>query len=109
MLALDGVFTRFDALIGPFATGPMLVASNFTGHPCLHLRAGFRELATRGGASLGSGKLATGEPEAHGPLFRVPQGISLWGRLFDEARLVRLGIALERALGVAAERPRFAR
>jgi hypothetical protein len=25
-------------------TGPMLVASNFTGHPCLHLRAGFEDL-----------------------------------------------------------------
>ncbi len=109
MLALDGLFTSFDALIGPFATGPMLVASNFTGHPCLHLRAGFRELATRGGVSLGSGTLTTGDPAESGSRFRVPQGISLWGRLFDEARLVSLGIALERALGVAAERPTFAR
>ena len=82
----------------------MLVASNFTGHPCLHLRAGFLELATRSPASLGSGRLTTGEPTT-GSLFRVPQGISLWGRLFDEGRLVALGIALERALGVAAERP----
>ena len=108
MLALDRLFERFDVLIGPFATGPMLVASNFTGHPCLHLRAGFLELATRSPASLGSGRLTTGEPTT-GPLFRVPQGISLWGRLFDEGRLVALGIALERALGVAAERPTFAR
>jgi len=109
MLALDGLFAQFDALIGPFATGHMLVASNFTGHPCLHLRAGFLDLATRGGASLGSGKLTTGEPTETGPRFRVPQGISLWGRLFDEARLVTLGIALEGALGVGAERPTFAR
>ena len=108
MLALDRLFERFDVLIGPFATGPMLVASNFTGHPCLHLRAGFLELATRSPASLGSGRLTTGEPTT-GSLFRVPQGISLWGRLFDEGRLVALGIALERALGVAAERPTFAR
>ena len=109
MLALDGLFSRFDILIGPYATGPMLVASNFTGHPCLHLRAGFLDLETRSGASLGSGKLTTGEPVATGPRFRVPQGISLWGRLFDEARLVTLGIAFEHALGVAAERPTFAR
>ena len=108
MLALDGLFEKFDILIGPFATGPMLVASNFTGHPCLHLRAGFLELATRGRASMGSGTLTTGEPNDTGPRFRVPQGISLWSRLFDEARLVTLGIALERALGVAAERPTFA-
>lgn len=109
MQALDGLFADVDALIGPFATGPMLVASNFTGHPCLHLRAGFRDLATRGGVSLGSGKLTTGEPAAEGRLFRVPQGISLWGRLFDEGRLISLGIALERALGVVDERPTFAR
>jgi len=109
MLALDGLFAQADALIGPFATGPMLIASNFTGHPCLHLRAGFLDLATRGGVSLGSGKLTTGEPAEAGRRFRVPQGISLWGRLFDEGRLLSLGIALERALGVAGERPAFAR
>ncbi len=85
MLALDGLFQRVDALIGPFMTGPMLVASNFTGHPCLHLRAGFLECGSRGLASLGSGKLTTGEP-GRWPRFRVPQGISLWGRLFDEGR-----------------------
>ncbi len=109
MLALDRLFTQVDALIGPFATGPMLIASNFTGHPCLHLRAGFLDLATRGGISLDSGKLTTGEPAETGRRFRVPQGISLWGRLFDEGRLLSLGIALERALGVAGERPTFAR
>ncbi len=65
-------------------TRPMLVASNFTGHPCLHLRAGFIESGTRGLASLGSGKLTTGEADEAGQMFRVPQGISLWGRLFQE-------------------------
>ncbi|HWY83234.1 MAG TPA: amidase [Roseiarcus sp.] len=48
MLALDELFGKVDAVIGPFMTGPMLIASNFTGHPCLHLRAGFLEVATRG-------------------------------------------------------------
>ena len=108
MLALDGLFGEVDALIGPYATGPMLVASNFTGHPCLHLRAGFLDLSTRSQASLGSGRLVTGEPGGDGRTFRVPQGISLWGRLYDEGRLLNLGLALERALGVAAERPTFA-
>ncbi len=108
MLALDAMFAQVDVLIGPFATGPMLVASNFTGHPCLHLRAGFLELATRGAASLGSGTLTTGDPAQAGRRFRVPQGISLWGRLFDEGRLLTLGLALERELGVAGERPTLA-
>jgi len=105
MLALDELFTKVDALIGPFMTGPMLIASNFTGHPCLHLRAGFLDLATRGAASLGSGKLTTGEPEEAGRTFKVPQGISLWGRLFEEGPTLNLGMALERQLGVAEVRP----
>lgn len=107
MGALDGVFQQVDALIGPFMTGPMLIASNYTGHPCLHLRAGFLDLGTRSPASLGSGKLTTGEADAAGRTFRVPQGISLWGRLFDEGPILNLGMALEAALGVTAERPTF--
>jgi Asp-tRNA(Asn)/Glu-tRNA(Gln) amidotransferase A subunit family amidase len=105
MLALDELFSKVDALIGPFMTGPMLIASNFTGHPCLHLRAGFLDLATRGAASLGAGKLTTGEPDAAGRTFKVPQGISLWSRLFEEDVILNLGLALERELGVAAARP----
>jgi hypothetical protein len=81
------------------------VASNFTGHPCLHLRAGFLDVATRSAASLGAGKLTTGEPEPAGRTFKVPQGISLWGRLFEEGPILNLGIALERELGVAGARP----
>jgi Asp-tRNA(Asn)/Glu-tRNA(Gln) amidotransferase A subunit family amidase len=100
MQALDGLFREVDALIGPFNTGPMLVASNFTGHPCLHLRAGFLRLATR------PDPWATpSPPRDDAPLFEVPQGISLWGRLFDEGRLCNLGMALEAALGVADRRP----
>lgn len=104
MQALDGLFGEVDALIGPFMTGPMLVASNFTGHPCLHLRAGFEEIATRGAASLGAGRLTTGAATG-GETFTVPQGISLWGRLFDEGPILTLGMAFEAALGVADRRP----
>ena len=109
MQALDTMFHQVDVLVGPFMTGPMLIASNYTGHPCLHLRAGFEDLGTRSPASLGSGTLTTGEADATGKTFRVPQGFSLWGRLFDEGTILTLGLALERALGVAAERPTFAR
>jgi Asp-tRNA(Asn)/Glu-tRNA(Gln) amidotransferase A subunit family amidase len=105
MLALDSLFSQVDALIGPFMTGPMLIASNFTGHPCLHLRAGCLDVGTRSDASLGEGKLTTGKPDAAGPTFRVPQGISLWGRLFEEGPILNLGMALERELGVGALRP----
>jgi len=104
MQALDGIFGQVDVLIGPFMTGPMLIASNFTGHPCLHLRAGFEDLGTRSPASLASGKLTTGEA-AGGKTYTVPHGISLWGRLYDEGPILRLGMALEAALDVAGKRP----
>ena len=108
MEALDGTFREVDAMIGPFMTGPMLVASNFTGHPCLHLRAGFLDSPTRSDPSLAGGKLDIGAAGEDARSHEVPQGISLWGPLFDEGRLLNLGMALEAELGVAARRPNLA-
>jgi hypothetical protein len=39
------------------------------------------------------------------PPRRVPHGITLVGRLFEEGVLGRVGLALERAFGVVAEKP----
>ncbi len=39
------------------------------------------------------------------PPRRVPHGITLIGRLFDEGTLARAGLALELASGVVAEAP----
>ena len=109
MKALDKLFKEVDILIGPFDTGPMLVASNFTGHPCLHLRAGFECLATRGTASFGS--ITSGitnlksEEVVKENKFKVPNGISLWGGLFQEEKILNFGMALENALDVYKERP----
>ena len=91
--------------LGLFPAKPMLVASDFTGHRCLHLRAGFLDSATRPCSSLGN---RAPRPAADGPRFTVPQGISLWGRLFDEGPMLSLGLALEDALGVAGRRPPMA-
>jgi len=107
MKALDDMFTEVDVLIGPFMTGPMLVASNFTGHPCLHLRAGLFETPTREPGGFGAGRIHMPGAKDEGPVFRVPQGVSLWGRLFDEGTLLNLGLALEAALNCSAERPEF--
>jgi Asp-tRNA(Asn)/Glu-tRNA(Gln) amidotransferase A subunit family amidase len=108
MVALDGVFSKVDAMIGPFQTGPMLVATNCTGHPCVHLRAGFQELRTREMATFGLGKLSGAPEGSTGKTYTVPQGISLWGRLFEEGPILSLGMALERELGVVDRRPTFA-
>ncbi len=109
MQALDDLFREVDVLIGPFVTGPMLVASNFTGHPCLHLRAGFLRTGIRSDPSLAYGRLDIGAAIQRDQRFEVPHGISLWGRLFDEGRLCNFGTALESVLGVATRRPTFAR
>jgi hypothetical protein len=53
------------------------------------------------------GQLTVGEADASGRTFRGFQGTSLWRRLFEEGPILNLGVALERELGVAAERPGF--
>ncbi|CAB1058121.1 Glutamyl-tRNA(Gln) amidotransferase subunit A-like protein [Olavius sp. associated proteobacterium Delta 1] len=109
MQVMDDVFKDVDIMIGPFAIDTMMVITNFTGHPCLLLRAGFVQSKSRGAASLGDGKLTTGDeiPEDEN-IYEVPQGISLWGRLFDEGLICSLGMALEAELDVCSRRPPIA-
>lgn len=90
---IDGV----DAVLSP-CFSPLLVATNFTGHPCLVLRAGFHE---RRPFALET----YGEEVEGAALFRAPHATTLCGRLFDEGTLCELGMALERELGVSSERP----
>jgi Asp-tRNA(Asn)/Glu-tRNA(Gln) amidotransferase A subunit family amidase len=96
------LFSHVDLLVVPSLRDEMLTISNFTGHPSLTLRAGFVEVsqARSDWAPDPAHPLPTFSPPR-----RVPHGITLIGRLFDEGTLVRAGIALERAFGVANERP----
>jgi Asp-tRNA(Asn)/Glu-tRNA(Gln) amidotransferase A subunit family amidase len=96
------VFASVDLLLVPSLRGEMLTISNFTGHPSLTLRAGFVEVSTARSdwAPDPSRPLPTFSPPR-----RVPHGITLIGRLFDEGTLGRAGLALERVLAVANERP----
>ena len=100
MRETDRWFQSVDAIIGGPNVGPMGIITNFTGHPCLALRSGFREIATRTSRGLGMPVVADA-----GPLHRVPHSVWLWGRLFDESTILALGQALEQELGVASERP----
>ena len=97
MVALDGFFAGFDALIGPAFAGDSLVATNATGHPCLVMKAGFLELPTR--------RIDDKPVNAQGEKHRVPRAICLWSALFREDVLMTLGRALESALGVADQNP----
>ena len=50
------------------------------------------------------------DPEHPLPTFsqarRVPHGVTLIGKLFDEGTLTRAGLALEKSFGVVEERPK---
>jgi Asp-tRNA(Asn)/Glu-tRNA(Gln) amidotransferase A subunit family amidase len=91
-----------DLLLVPSLRDEQLVITNATGHPSLTLRAGFVEVtkARTDWAPDPSRPLPTFNPPR-----RVPHGVTLIGRLFDEGTLCRAGIALERAFGVSGERP----
>ena len=91
-----------DLLIVPSLRDEMLTITNFTGHPSLTLRAGFVEV---------SEARSDWAPDPSRPLpkfsppRRVPHGVTLIGRLFDEGTLATAGLALERAFNVSTERP----
>jgi len=97
------VFSQVDLLLVPSLRDEMLDISNFTGHPSLTLRAGFVEV---------SKARSDWAPDPANPLprfsppRRVPHGVTLIGRLFDEGTMVRAGLALEQSFGVMAERPK---
>jgi Asp-tRNA(Asn)/Glu-tRNA(Gln) amidotransferase A subunit family amidase len=96
------IFSEVDLLLVPSLRDEMLVIGNFTGHPSLTLRAGFVEV------SEARSDWAP-DPEHPLPKFypprRVPHGVTLIGRLFDEGTVAQAGMALEKAFGVAGERP----
>ena len=104
MQEMDEAFSRVDLMIGPSQVGPMLVITNFTGHPCLCLPAGFRLSPTRARLSLARGRLEL-ENAAPGPQSEVPHTVCLWGKLFDEGPMIAVGQALERDLGGTGRRP----
>jgi Asp-tRNA(Asn)/Glu-tRNA(Gln) amidotransferase A subunit family amidase len=96
------IFSEVDLLLVPSLRNEMLEISNFSGHPSLTMRAGFVEV------SQARSDWAP-DPEHPLPTFpsprRVPHGITLIGRLFDEGTIARAGLALERALNVVGVRP----
>ncbi len=99
---MDRIFAQVDLLLVPSLRDEMLTIANFTGHPSLTLRAGFLRVsqARSDWAPDPAHPLPTFSPPR-----RVPHGVTLLGRLFEEGTLGRAGLALERAFGVASERP----
>ena len=96
------IFSQVDVVLVPSLRDEMLTIGNFTGHPTLTLRAGFVQVAEA---------RSDWAPDPSRPLpkfsppRRVPHGITLIGRLFEEGTIAQLGLALEKSLAVASEYP----
>ncbi len=91
-----------DLLLVPSLRDEMLTIGNFTGLPSLTLRTGFVEVAAA--RSDWAPDAARPLPKFQPPR-RVPHGVTLVGRWFDEGTIARVGLALERSFAVAEERP----
>ena len=96
------IMGEVDLLIVPSLRDEMLTISNNTGHPSLTLRTGFVEVAEA--RSDWAPDPAKPLPKFNPPR-RVPHGVTLIGRLFDEGTIARVGLALEKQAKVAGERP----
>jgi Asp-tRNA(Asn)/Glu-tRNA(Gln) amidotransferase A subunit family amidase len=101
-LEMQRVFRDVDLLIVPSLRDEQLTITNFTGHPSLTLRAGFVEVSEA--RSDWAPDPANPLPKFNPPR-RVPHGITILGRLFDDGLVGQVGLALERELGVVGERP----
>lgn len=94
---LGAVLDSVDAVLSPTFAGSLLLATNFTGHPSLTLRAGFEDRALE--------KFNDQSEAPAAPTFRAPRAVTLYGRLFDDGALCEIGRAIEQALGVGQQRP----
>ena len=96
------VMDKVDLLLVPSLRDEFLVITNFTGHPSLTLRAGFVEVNEARSDWAPDPKNPV--PKFASPK-RVPHGVSLVGKLFDEGTIVSAGMAMEKAFDVSGQRP----
>jgi Asp-tRNA(Asn)/Glu-tRNA(Gln) amidotransferase A subunit family amidase len=101
-LEMARIFSEVDVLLVPSLRDEMLTIGNFTGHPSLTLRTGFVEVTKA--RSDWAPDPANPLPEFSTPR-RVPHGVTLLGRLFDEGTIARVGMALETEFGAWSEKP----
>jgi Asp-tRNA(Asn)/Glu-tRNA(Gln) amidotransferase A subunit family amidase len=102
-LEMARIFSGVDLLLVPSLRDEMLTITNFTGHPSLTLRAGFVEVS--------EARSDWAPDPAHplpkfSPARRVPHGVTLIGKLFEEGTLAQAGLALEKSFAVSKERPK---
>ena len=96
------IMAQVDLLLVPSLRDEMLTLTNFTGHPSLTLRAGFVEVSE---ARSDWAPDPTKPLPKFNPPRRVPHGVTLIGRLFDEGTIARVGLNLERSFNVSPQTP----
>src|SRR5262245_56945248 len=97
MVDFHELFSRVDFLFGPtYGSFDVIVATNFTGHPGITLRAGLDQSAARPGGWA---------PGPTGPVRPITQNVAFHGRLYEEGPLVAIARALEAKLAVSHHRP----
>src|SRR4029453_7496885 len=101
-LEMARIFREVDVLLVPSLRDEQLTITNFTGHPSLTLRAGFVNVSEA--RSDWAPDPANPLPKFNPPR-RVPHGVTLIGRLFEDGIVGQVGGALERASGGADQRP----
>lgn len=97
MIKTHEMFEDVDVIVGPNYAENMLLITNYTGHPQIALRAGFNNLKTR--PAFGA------VVDENGPVHRVPQAFSVFGKLFGEGIAIYVASLIEKALGAADVRP----
>ncbi|HEX5354437.1 MAG TPA: amidase, partial [Rhodanobacteraceae bacterium] len=96
------LMSSVDLLLVPSLRNEMLIIGNNTGQPSLTLRTGFVHISE----ARSDWAPDPARPLPHfNPPRRVPYGVTLIGRLFEEGTIARVGLAMERKLKVAHERP----
>jgi len=80
MKRIATMYDNVDAVIAPRRHGAMHALTNMTGQPAITIRQGFADDNT-------------------------PFAVTLWGGLYDDAGLLRLGAGLEQRLGLWKRRP----
>jgi Asp-tRNA(Asn)/Glu-tRNA(Gln) amidotransferase A subunit family amidase len=102
-LEIARIFKEVDVLLVPSLRDEQLVIFNFTGHPSLTSRAGFVEV----GEARSDWAPDPARPlPKFTPKRRVPHGVTVVGRLFEDGLVGRVGMAMEKEFGVSGERPR---
>ncbi|MFZ0312752.1 MAG: amidase [Candidatus Korobacteraceae bacterium] len=101
-LEMARIFSQVDLLLVPSLRDEMLTITNNTGQPSLTLRAGFVEVS--------EARSDWAPDPAHplpkfSPPRRVPHGVTLIARLFEEGTLGEAGMVLEKTFAVAGQRP----